>query len=128
MKTVPKGVRGIGIFFEVLSFFPFIAGVALLFSNNASRQIVNSLGVMKSQNLTATWPIGLTFIMTGLIVFLTAYYLIKGKKWAWWTMLVLLILNGLSQLANLSRGWLGFILIIWFVYYLSRKDIREEFN
>ena len=125
---MPKGLKAIGIIFMFLSIFPLVLGLALLIPGTLSKQIIDFLDSIKHQNFAFGWPFGILLIVVGLITLISSLGFLKGKKWAWWAMIILFAINGLSQLADMPKGLFGLLIAALLIYYLTRKNIRESFE
>ncbi len=79
--------------------------------------------------------IGGVAIVAGLLCIVLAYGLFRLKKWAWITMLVLLIINIIGDLGSLiseqAKNWqvLAHLLVaLVIVYYLFRPEVKRVFG
>ena len=68
------------------------------------------------------------FIVLGLISFVMAYGLLMGRGWAWTITLVLEILSALVNLFSFPVGFVGLVIDIVVIYYLTRPYVKAFFK
>lgn len=127
-KLVPTGVKVIAYIFEGLSVIVFLFGVALLLEGNVSNKAGQLINNVKGEQITLGWPFAIVFIALAVFLFVTSFNLIKGRKWAWWALVILLIVNGLSSIVEGFRGISGIIIDLLILYYLTRDNVKNAYN
>lgn len=127
--AVLSGIEGvisliIGIFIAVFS--PVIVKLA--------EEKMSEIPANKEFMMAFFSVVSLIFIIVGLVSLLVAYGLWKGKKWAWFLFLAMLILGAifstLSLLAgvNVLRDLAAVAVTVLILYYVTRSHVREYFG
>jgi len=65
-------------------------------------------------------------VAIGIISFVMAWGLLKGKSWAWTITLILTIISLIFDLP--SMNWIGIIIDIIILYYLFRPHVKDYFG
>lgn len=76
---------------------------------------------------------GLFILILGLIMIYSGYGLLKGKKWAWWTVLIIFLANGIGDAISVAygggiNGISGILIASAFLFYLTRPNVKKFFQ
>jgi uncharacterized membrane protein (DUF2068 family) len=137
-KTRPTGVTIIAILNIIGGIIMVIAGLALI----AVSAVFSSLSLSTQQNINSSVPsaffgvagsaLGAGIIALGIISFVVAYGLMKGKEWAWTLTVILSIisiaLNVISIVSGNTGGIASIIISGVILYYLYRPHVKVYFG
>jgi hypothetical protein len=76
---------------------------------------------------------GFFILILGLLMMFAGWGMLKGMKWAWWTVLIIFIVNGIGDAISLVlggaiNGIFGILIASAFIYYLTRPHVKEFFS
>ena len=76
---------------------------------------------------------GLFILTLGLIMIYAGSGLLKGKKWAWWTILIIFLANGIGDAISVAygggiKGISGILIASAFLFYLTRPNVKKFFQ
>jgi hypothetical protein len=76
---------------------------------------------------------GYFILILGIILIFAGWGMLQGRKWAWWTVLIIFLVNGIGDAVSLIygegiNGITGILIASAFIYYLTRPHVREFFN
>jgi hypothetical protein len=71
---------------------------------------------------------GALFVIGSIIVFLVAWGLWTGKKWAWYIAFIFAILGALGGLFSLPSGIVGLIIDGLIIWYLWQPNVKAFFS
>lgn len=128
----PIGVTIVAVVYFVLSAFVAVAGLVVLLGGSFIASQIQETEGFGAILGAAAGLIGILFLGLAALGILVGVGLLKGKQWAWWTVLVfevLAVLNGIVSIAqrdfNSLFGILVAAIIIW---YFLRPEVRAFFG
>ena len=134
MENRPKGISIVAIIFFFLAILSLIIGISIIIPNTP----LDVLWTLKNsfppgfKYTTAGIAFGYFLVILGLIILYTGWGLLKGRKWAWWLAVIMLVANGIAGIVSLALGnfgeILGVLIIAGFLFYLTRHGIRAFFE
>jgi hypothetical protein len=75
---------------------------------------------------------GYFIIILALILISAVWGLLKGKRWAWWTVLIVFLVNGIGDAVSVAfgggiNGISGVVIASAFIIYLTRSNVKKYF-
>ena len=135
MVNRPKGVLFVVIVVFMAAVLALIVGISTIIPGTPLDMI---------WTLKNSFPTGFRSSFTGilfgyfiLILGLTMVYaglgLLKGRKWAWWTIIIIFAVNGIGDAVSLAFGGgidgiSGILIASAFIVYLTRPGVKEFFE
>lgn len=130
--SAPRAPMGVTILAYLGAFVALacvLLGVAALTVGPAGDAI--RAGVPVLGPLTGVW-VGVTLLLFGALVALTAWGLLRKRSWAWVLAIVLVALSAAGDLERVARrdanGLAGLLVVGALVWYLFRPEVRAWFN
>ncbi len=135
MEKRPIGVLLVSIIVFIAAVLAFMVGVSTVFPGTPLDVIwglKNSFPAGFRSSL-AGLIFGYFILLLGLIMVYAGWGLLKGKKWAWWTILIIFALNGIGDAISLVFGGgidsvSGILIASAFIVYLTRPGVKEFFK
>jgi hypothetical protein len=134
MEKRPKGVTFVAVIVFIAAVLAFIVGISTIIPGTPLDFIWtlrNSFPV-GFRSTTTGMIFGLFILVLGLILVSSGYGLLKGKKWAWLTVLIIFIINGIGDAISIAygggiNGISGILIASAFLFYLTRPHVKEFF-
>ena len=134
MKNRPKGIIIIAIIMFLAALIALIIGISIIIPGTP----LDVLWTIKNSfpsGFRSTF-IGMIFGIFLLVLFIigliTVWGLINGRKWAWWITVIILMVNGIGDVANIALGSIdgivGILIAIGFLFYLTRPGVKAFFE
>ena len=134
MTNRPKGIVIVSIIMFFAAFMAFIVGISTLIPGT----VLDVLWTLNNSipadfRFTIMGMIfGCFLIIIGLIALSSGIGLLKGRKWAWWIVVIIFALNAVGDIARLVlgsiEGIVGIVIVAVFLFYLTRPGVREFFK
>ena len=135
MKSRPKGITIIGVLLVIVSILAFILGISIIIPGTPL-DVLWTLNSSFPLNFKSTFT-GLIFgyflIILSIIALYTRWGFLKGRKWAWWIIVIIFVVNGVGDLVRIILGGVfegifGIMIAAGFLYYLTRPGVRAFFE
>jgi hypothetical protein len=137
-RTRPTGVTIIALLNIIGGIIMVIAGLALV----AIGAVFTSLPLSTQQSMSTSVAsaffgvigsaLGAVIIALGIVSFIVAFGLMKGKQWAWTVTIILSIisiaLNVISMVSGNTGGIVSIIISGVILYYLYRPHVKAYFG
>lgn len=131
----PKGIVVITIIVFIAAILALIVGISIFIPDtplNIIWTLKNSFPIGFKSSITGM-IFGFFILLLGLIMVYAGWGLLKGKKWAWWTVLIIFIINGIGETVSLISdnkidGVSGLVIMILFILYLTRPNVRKFYG
>jgi hypothetical protein len=137
-KTRPTGVTIIAILNVISGIVMLVGGLGLATISSILPTMTtidpNASGQLAAAGLLGVGGIavGGVLIILGIISFIVAWGLLKGKGWAWGVTMVLSIISIVTGVISMAAGSIGSIVNIIIagivIYYLYRPHVRAFFG
>ncbi len=109
-----------------------LAGLGLMAFGALASSMIGGLSLLGDIVGALVGVVGAIFLVFGLISFLLAYGLLKGRRWAWTVSLVFailgLIFGILQMLGSPGSGVLQVVISGIIIYYLYRPNVKSFFG
>ncbi len=130
----PLAVSFVAAFLWIAALISLVVGVALLFPGTFLDRmwVYNRPAHAAFQTLGRTAGAG--FLALGMVVGVTAGGLSAGRRWAWWSAILIFSLNGLGDLfglittRDLLRSGSGLAIAMIFLAVLLHRKVRTSFH
>ncbi len=131
----PKGLVVIAIIVFIAAILALIVGISIFIPDtplNIIWTLKNSFPLGFKSSITGM-IFGLFILILGLIMVYAGWGLLKGKKWAWWAVLIIFFINGIGEAVSLINGAKidgvsGLVIMIIFILYLTRPRVRKFYG
>jgi ABC-type Fe3+ transport system permease subunit len=135
MVNRPKGVSFVVIIVFIVAVLALIVGISTIIPGTPLDVIwtlKNSFPTGFRSSLTGM-IFGYFILILGLIMLYAGWGLLNGKKWAWWTILIIFAINGIGDAVSLTFGCgidgiSGILIVSAFIIYLTRPGVKEFFE
>lgn len=131
MENRPKGIIVVSIVMFVASIMALIVGISLLLPGTAL-DILWTLNPSALELKSISTILGYFLLFIGIITLSAGIGLLKGRKWAWWIVVIIFILNGIGDIFRLASGGfegiVGIIIAAVFLFYLTRPEVKNYFK
>lgn len=135
MEKRPKGVMFVSVIVFIAAAVALIVGISTIIPGTP----LDFIWTVKNSfpagfRITTTGMIfGYFILVLGLIMIGSGYGLLKGKKWAWLTVLIIFLINGIGDAISVAygggiNGLSGIIIASAFLFYLTRPHVKEFFQ
>ena len=135
MKERPKGVTIVAVIVFIAAILAFIVGISIIIPGTPLDFIWTLRNSFPTgfRSTTTGMIFGLFILVLGLILVSSGYGLLKGKKWAWLTVLIIFLINGIGDVISVIygggiNGLSGIIIASAFLFYLTRPHVKEFFQ
>src|SRR5208337_1982089 len=134
MEHRPKGVLIVAIILFFAAVVALIVATSIIFPGTP----LDVIWALKNsfpagfRNTSAGMIFGYFLLVLGLLMLSTVYGLVKGRKWAWWIVIIIFAVNGIGDAVSVAlgggiNGISGILLAVVFVFYLTRPGVRKFF-
>ena len=139
MKNRPKGIIIIAIIMLLAALIALIVGLSIIIPGTP----LDVLWTLKNSfpsGFKSTF-IGMLFgiflLILGLFALFTVWGLLKGRKWAWWITVIILLVQGIGSVTRIALGEgladglsdvLIVLIFIYLIYYLTRPGVKAFFE
>jgi hypothetical protein len=135
MLNRPIGVLIVSIIVVIAAVLALTVGISTIFPGTPLDVIwalKNSFPIgFRSSTLGMVF--GYFILVLGLIMIYAGWGLFKGKKWAWWTILLIFAVNAIGDAVSLVFGGgidgiFGILIMSAFIIYLTRPGVKKFFE
>jgi hypothetical protein len=135
MENRPKGVLIVATILFFAAFVALIVAISIIFSGTplaAIWALRNSFPI-GFRNTSAGMVFGYFLLILGLIMLSAVHGLVKGRRWAWWIVIMIFAANGVGDAVSVAlgggiNGISGILLAVLLVFYLTRPGVRKFFK
>ncbi len=135
MEKRPKGVTFVAVIVFIAAAVALIVGISTIIPGTPLDFIwtVKNSFPAGFRSTTTGMIFGYFILILGLIMIGSGYGLLKGKKWAWLTVLIIFLINGIGDAISVAygggiNGLSGIIIASAFLIYLTRPHVKEFFS
>jgi hypothetical protein len=135
MKSRPIGITIMGVLLVMVSILAFILGISIIIPGTPLDILwtLNSSFPPNFKSTLAGMIFGYFLIILSIIGLYTRWGLLKGRKWAWWIIVIIFVVNGIGDLARIVLGGViegifGILIAAGFLFYLTRPGVRAFFE
>ena len=136
MKTYikkPIGFYLIGIFLTLSIFILEASGFSLLVPGTLINDIWVGQGQKYAQLIPYKYPVGVGFMILGVVFTVTVVGWFKSLRWGWWMAVMIFAVNGLGDAVSLingdlKSGLIGVGIAAAIIFYLTQTKVRQLFN
>jgi hypothetical protein len=134
MTKRPLGIVIVAIIMFFAAFMALIVGISTIVPGTA-------LDVLWTLNNSVPADFRFTFmgmifgyflVILGLIILSAGIGILKGRKWAWWIVVIIFALNGVGDVFRLALGGIegivGILIAAGFLFYLTRPGVKKFFE
>ncbi|MFZ0441438.1 MAG: hypothetical protein WAL81_02275 [Methanobacterium sp.] len=135
MEKRPKGVTFVAVIVFIAAALALIVGISTIIPGTPLDFIwtVKNSFPVGFRSTTTGMIFGYFILILGLIMIGSGYGLLKGKKWAWLTVLIIFLINGIGDAISVAygggiNGVSGILIAFAFLIYLTRPHVKEFFS
>jgi hypothetical protein len=135
VETRPKGILIVALIVFVAALLALIVGITIFIPGTPLDMIWTVKNSFPTGFRSSSTGIifGYFIIILGLILISAVWGLLKGKKWAWWTVIIVFLVNGIGDALSVAfgggvNGISGVVIISVFIIYLTRSNVKKYFQ
>ncbi len=135
MDKRPVGILFVSIIVFIAAFLALIVSLSIIIPGTP----LDVIWTLKNSFPTGfrSTALGMIFgyfiLMLGILMIFAGWGILQGRKWAWWTVIIIFLVNGIGDAVSLVygggiNGISGILIASAFLYYLTRPNVREFFK
>lgn len=135
METRPKGIIIVAIVVFIAAVLALIVAITIFIPGTPLDMIWNIKNSFPTGFRSSSIGIifGYFILILGLILISAVWGLLKGMKWAWWIVLTVFLVNGISDAISIVFGGSidgisGVLIVSAFIIYLTRPNVKKYFQ
>ncbi|MGZ7199879.1 MAG: hypothetical protein ACXVIG_07930 [Halobacteriota archaeon] len=134
MKTRPKRISVVAIISFLAALVAFLVAVSIIFPGTPLNVIWSLRNPFPAEfkDTLAGMLFGYFLLGLGVVLFCSAYGLVKGLKWAWWIVIAVFAVNGIGDAVSVAQGSItgtaGILIAAVFLFYLTKPSVRAFFE
>lgn len=135
MEKRPKGVTVVAVIVFIAAVLALIVGLSTIIPGTPLDFIWTLRNSFPAgfRSTTTGMIFGYFILVLGLILVSSGYGLLNGKKWAWLTVSIIFLINGIGDAISVVygggiNGLSGILIASAFLIYLTRPHVKEFFS
>ncbi len=131
MAKRPLGIVIVAIIMFLATAMALIVGISLLLPGTAL-DILWTLNPAAAGLTSMGTILGFFLLVIGIITLSAGIGFLKGRKWAWWIVVIIFVLNGIGDVFRIALGGIegivGVLIAAVFLFYLTRPEVKKFFE
>jgi hypothetical protein len=129
----PIGFYLIGMFLALAIFILEVSGFSLLLPGTFLDNVWIGQAQKYAQLIPYKYPVGVGFMILGVVFTVTVFGWFKCLKWGWWMAIIIFAVNGIGDAVSLingdlKSGLIGVSIAVGIIFYLARPAVKKLFE